>query len=396
MAVVAILLLSFNLRLAVSSVPPILADLGLGATGQSLLVTVPVLCFGLAALAAPWLRRRLGQEQLLLGVIAVLALGLALRAAWPGWGLFPGTVLAALAVALMNVVVPAVVRGSFASHAAALTSAYTVALSVGAGLAAGLTVPAFRDTGSVHLALGIWAVPAALAFFVWMTQVPPRRPAPKGGVGSNRAPASSRDQVWTSSVAWRVTAFFGLQSLVYYAMLSWLPSIYRARGDSPAAAGLLLAVLATIGIVGNLAGPALASRTRDQRAAVVAGILVTAVGLTGVLLGPLSTAIVWVCILGVGTGATFALALLLVVVRSPDATTAVRVSAMAQGTGYLIAATGPLALGLIRGASGGWTVPLLVVLGVLVLEVPAGLGAGRARLVGEGHPRLGTDPIRSG
>lgn len=391
---VAILLLAFNLRLAVSSVPPILADLGLGQTGQSLLVTTPVLCFGLAALAAPWLRRRLGQEQLLLAVLAALALGLVIRADWPEWGLFPGTLVAALAVALMNVVVPAVVRGKFAGHAAAMTSAYTVSLSVGAGLAAGLTVPILHDTGSVNLALGVWALPAGLAFVVWLTQISNRWLTPTQPMAASGTPTKPLISVWSSPVAWRVTALFGLQSLVYYAILSWLPSIYRAKGDSPASAGLLLAVLATIGIVGNLAGPALASRTSDQRAAVIVSILITAVGVLGVLLGPLSTAVLWVCILGIGTGATFPVALLLVVVRSPDAATAVRLSAMAQGTGYVIAAIGPLALGLVRSISGSWTIPLLLVLGVLALEIPAGLGAARTRLVGADAPSTGPGPAR--
>ncbi|MGH7642712.1 MAG: MFS transporter [Candidatus Dormibacteria bacterium] len=382
LAVVAILLLAFNLRLAVSSTPPILADLGLGAAGQSLLVTVPVLCFGLAALAGPWLRRRLGEEQLLLGAISALTLGLAMRAIWTSGGLFPGTVVAALAVAIMNVVVPAVVRGRFAAHAAAMTSAYTVSLSVGAGLAAGLTVPILHGSKSLHLALGIWAVPAVVALLVWLTQVDTWRPSVsqrQSAVAPASAPGS---RLWTSPVALGVTAFFGLQSLVYYAMLSWLPATYRSRGDSPAAAGFLLAVLATVGILGNLAGPALASRTRDQRLAVLVGISITAVGVLGVLLGPLSTALISVCVLGIGTGATFALALLLVVVRSADPTTAVRLSAMAQGVGYLIAACGPLALGLVRAASGGWNIPLALILVVLAVEVGPAWIAARARVVG--------------
>ncbi|MGC2191275.1 MAG: MFS transporter [Candidatus Dormiibacterota bacterium] len=383
LAVLAILLLAFNLRLAVSSIPPILADLQLGAAGQSLLVTVPVLCFGLAALAGPWLRRRLGEEQLLLAVIEALAAGLAIRAIWPTtWGLFAGTVVAALAVAIMNVVVPAVIRGRFAGHAAAMTSAYTVSLSVGAGLAAGLTVPLLHATRSLHFALGVWALPAAVACLVWVTQVATWRPTAGQRQSTNPPAGASRTRLWTSPVAWGVTGFFGLQSLVYYAVLSWLPSVYRARGDSPASAGFLLAILATIGIIGNLAGPALASRTKDQRLAVLMGISITAVGVLGVLFGPLSTAVLWVCILGIGTGATFALALLLVVVRSANATTAVRLSAMAQGTGYLIAASGPLALGLVRAVSGGWTVPLILLLVVLGLEVLPGLAAGRARVVG--------------
>ncbi|MGC1185507.1 MAG: MFS transporter [Candidatus Dormiibacterota bacterium] len=379
---VAVLLLAVNLRLAVSSVPPILADLHLGTAGQSLLVTVPVLCFGLAALAGPWLRRRLGEEHLLLVVIAALTVGLLVRAVWPGPGLFPGTIIAALAVAVMNVVVPALVRGKFPSHAAAMTAAYTVSLSLGAGLAAGLTVPLLRASGSLHIALGVWAIPAGVALVVWLSQVGHWRPTASQRSHVAETAGVLRGRLWSNPVAWAVTGFFGLQSLVYYACLSWLPSIYRARGDSAASAGLLLAILATIGIVGNLAGPALASRTKDQRLAVLAGVTISAVGILGVLWGPLGTAILWVCILGIGTGSTFALALLLVVLRSANASTTVRLSAMAQGSGYLIAAAGPLALGLVRALTGGWDIPLLLILGILLVALPCGLSAGRSRLLG--------------
>ncbi|MGH7705331.1 MAG: MFS transporter [Candidatus Dormibacteria bacterium] len=382
LAVVAVLLLAFNLRVAVSAVPPILADLRLDSFGQSLLVTVPVLCFGVAALAGPRLRRRFGEEQLLLMVIAALVLGLLIRALWPGAGLFPGTAVAALAVAIMNVVVPAVIRGRFPEQAALMTSAYTVSLSIGAGLAAGLTVPILHIGGSLQLALGIWALPALLGCLVWATQVPLRRRRGIPTSPPSAVPPAAGASLWTSPVVRGVTAFFGLQSLVYYALLSWLPSIYRARGDSAAAAGLLLGVMVTIGIVGNLVGPAVASRTSDQRLAALVAVALAVVGLLGVLLAPLGTALLWVGILGIGTGATFSVALLLVVVRSANAATAVRVSATAQGTGYLIAATGPLVLGLVHAATGGWTVPLLVLLALLLLETLPGLAAGRDRVVG--------------
>lgn len=382
LSVVAIMLLAFNLRLAVSGVPPILGDLGLGTVAQSLLVTLPVLCFGMAALSAPWLTRQVGEDQLLLGVIAALAVGLAVRAAWPASGLFPGTLVAALAVAIMNVLVPGVVRGRFAGHSAAMTSAYTVALSLGAGLAAGLTVPILHATRSLHLALGVWAIPAGLAGLVWAAQLGGSRPARGHDSVSGPRITGAGVQLWSSPIAWGVTAFFGMQSLVYYAVLSWLPSIYRSRGDSASAAGLLLAILAIVGILGNLLGPALASRTKDQRLAVTAGVSTTAIGLLGVLLGPPSWAILWVCILGIGTGATFSVALLLLVVRSDSARTAVSLSAMAQGTGYLIAASGPLALGLVRAESGSWTWPLVLLLAVLTLETVPGLIGARDKPVG--------------
>jgi CP family cyanate transporter-like MFS transporter len=387
LGVAAVLLLAFNLRVAVSSVPPVLTDLGLGTVGQSLLVTVPVLCFGLAALAGPGLRRLVGEEQLLLVLVGALALGLLVRALWPSWGLFPGTAAAGLAISLMNVLVPAVVRGKFADHAAAMTAAYTVSLSVGASLAAGLTVPIRDATGSLHLALGVWALPAVLALVVWLSQVShwrltaAQRTLAQGQDGSPKVP------MWTSRVAWLVTAFFGGGAIVYYAMVSWLPAIYQAKGDSAAAAGGLLAVFSTVGIIGNLGGPVLASRIRDHRVAVMAGVLAAATGVVGILASPPGSALLWVCLAGVGTGASFSLALLFIVERSPNTVTAVRLSAMTQAAGYAIAVTGLLALGLVRALIGSWTIPLILVLGVLGLELLVGVGAGRRTLLGAAGPR---------
>ncbi|MGH7698360.1 MAG: MFS transporter, partial [Candidatus Dormibacteria bacterium] len=376
----ALVVVAFNMRIAVGSVPPVLNRLGLDRGQQSLLVTVPVLCFGLAAWAAPELRRRWGADHLITGALVALVLGLVWRALGPAWALFPGTVLAGLAVALLNVLIPALVRGRYADRAAPVTAAYTIAMSIGASLGAGLTVPLLQSTGSLALALGIWAAPAIVGVAVWAIQRQSDRPPPPADAGFAVQQGVPLRRLGRDRTAWLVTAFFGLQSLVFYAMLSWLPAIYQAKGASPALAGGVLAVLNTVGIGGNIMGPALAQRSRDQRLAVAAGIALIAAGLLGILLGGAGEAFLWAAVLGLGTGSSFAVALLLVVLRSPDAHTAVSLSASAQGLGYVIAASGPLVLGLIRQASGGWSVPLLVVLGLVGLELLAGLGAARDRL----------------
>jgi MFS transporter, CP family, cyanate transporter len=120
---------------------------------------------------------------------------------------------------------------------------------------------------------------------------------------------------------------------------------------------------------------------------VTLGVVLTAVGLLGVLLAPVSTAIVWMVILGIGQGITLPMALLIIVMRAGDDETAPRLSTMAQGIGYLIAAAGPLVMGLLHVATGGWSVPLLWLIGVCFLQLWAGLLAGRARTV-----RAAADP----
>jgi MFS transporter, CP family, cyanate transporter len=382
LAVLGVVLLAFNMRTAIAEIPPVLPDLGLSTAGQSVLATVPVVCFGVAALAAPALRRRVGEERVLITVLATLLAGVLVRAAWPqgASGLFAGTVLVGCAIALMNVLVPSLVRRRFPAHLGLMTGVYTTALVTGGSAAAGLTVP-LRDAadGSLHLALGVWAVPIALALLAWLPERR-HRAQPQATIDARAAiRALRRDRV-----AWSVTLFMGVQSLIYYAALSWLPAIHRGQGIDPASAGALLSALNLVSITGAFLAPVLANRLRDQRVPIAGATVLTVAGLAGVLLAPAGTALLWVLIMGVGQGAALALALLVIVLRAGDDDTAARLSSMAQGIGYLLAATGPLIMGLLHAATGSWTVPLLFLIGLGVVELLSGLAAGRARTVDAG------------
>jgi len=380
LAVISVVAIAFNMRTAIGEIPPVLPDLGLSSAGQSILATVPVVCFGLAALAAPALRARLGEERGLLAVLALLLVGVLVRAAAPGGGLFPGTVLAGCAIAVMNVLVPSLIRRRFPGHVGLMTGVYTTALVAGGALSAATTVP-LRDAanGSLHVALGIWAIPIVIALVVWLPQRRHRAlPAVAGGREAIRALGRSR-------VAWYVTLFMGLQSLLYYAPLSWLPAIHRDQGIDAATAGFLLSTLNVISIPTTFLAPVLAHRMRDQRPAVAGCVALTAIGLLGILLAPPGTALVWVVILGLGQGAALSLALLMIVLRAADDDTAARLSSMAQGFGYLIAATGPLVTGLLHAATGSWTIPLALLVALCGVELVVGLAAGRDRTV-HAHP----------
>jgi MFS transporter, CP family, cyanate transporter len=380
LAVTGVVLVALNMRTAVAEIPPVLPDLGLSSAGQSVLAAVPVICFGLAALAAPSLRAWLGEERGLLVALVLLLAGILVRAAWPeSAGLFGGTVLAGCSIAVMNVLVPSLVRRRCPGHVGLMMGVYTTALVGGGSVAAATTVP-LRDAagGSLHVALGIWAIPVVIGIVAWL---------PQRGHGAPPAVPGARDAIRAlarSPVAWYVTAFMGLQSLLYFAPLSWLPAIHRDQGIDPATAGVLLSTMNLISIPTTFIAPVLAHKMRDQRQAVAGCVALTAIGLAGVMLAPSSTALVWVVIMGLGQGGALSLALLMIVLRAGDDNTAARLSSMAQGFGYLLAATGPLLMGLLHAATGDWTVPLLALLALCAVELAAGLAAGRAREVHAG------------
>ena len=381
--VAGIMVLAFNLRAAITSLPPVFSDLAgrlhLSAASITVLAAVPVVCFGaFSALAAP-LSRAFGEERVLLAALLVLAGGLVLRGALPGSMLFPGTVLAGGAIALMNVLLPSLVKRRNPEHAGALIGAYLLMLGAGAVVASLIAVPVFRAAGNgpgwpVQLTLGLWALPALAAAAAWLPQA---RYRTRPGRAARRAVVS----VYRHALAWQVAAFMGLQSLGYYAALSWLPTLLRDRGVSAAAAGGLLALMNLGNAVTALLAPMLAHRVHDQRLIIVGTVLATAAGLAGCLFAPTGSVVAWALLLGLGQGASLGLAIFFTMARAPDPAAAASLSGFAQGTGYLIAAAGPLAVGFLHTATHGWTVPVLALLGVIALQCWAGLLAGRARVL---------------
>jgi CP family cyanate transporter-like MFS transporter len=379
-AAAGVVLLAFNLRIATSEIPPVLPDLAIGDVGRSVLATIPVLCFSLAAFAGPSIRSLLGEERALFVMASALLIGIALRPLGPVWLLFAGTVFCSVAVAVMNVMMPGIVRRRFPHHVNEMTAAYTMALSTGAGLAAGLTIPirtAFG--GSLPWALAIWALPAAAALALWIPQLSWSPPAYTQARGV--ALGLLRDRL-----AWLITLYFGLQSMVFYILLSWLPAIYRAKGTDPSTAGAVLGVVVAVGVVGNLAAPIMAARLRDVGVAMWATSGLTMLGLAGVLIAPTQTALVWACFIGVGTGGAFSIALLLLASGVRDAAAAARLSSMALGIGYLLAAPGPFLAGLIHAAARSWQLPLVLTIGVAAIQLAAGLGAARLEAIRSRRP----------
>lgn len=387
-----ILLLAFNLRLAISGIPPILGALGLDRAGQAALVAIPVLCFGLGAFAGPALAARVGHRRSLVVVVALLLSGLLIRAVAPGAGLFPGTVLACSALALLNVQVPALIHHVTPGRTAAMTAAYTVAMAAGGAVAAGFTVPVLIAAGgSLTWALGFWAVPATVALIAWT----PWGFGRSDGVAPSRGP--SLRSLLASRRAWAVTVFFGLQSGVYYSVLSWLPTIYRDRGESALAAGALLGVLNIAGIAGNVAAPLVAMRTGRFAIAAAGALGAVAIGLLGVLAAPGSWASAAVVVLGAGLGGALSLALLLIVAGTAQSGGAPGLSSFAQGAGYMISAVGPPAVGLAHGFSGHWTIPLLALVAVTIAALGLGLYQGADAVRRERPPlRQGTHRPRPG
>ncbi|TWF81482.1 CP family cyanate transporter-like MFS transporter [Pseudonocardia hierapolitana] len=375
---VAIVLVAANLRPAVVGVAPMLSQIQaeerLSATAAGILTALPVLCFGLIAPLAPPLARRIGIERALLTALGLLIVGFLVRSSGPLAALYAGTVLLGSAIAIGNVLLPSLIKRDFAHRTGMMTGLYTMAIAGGGALAAGVTMPVAQAAGlGWNGALAIWALFALVALLCWLPHV--RRAGRPARLSSQRVGG-----LWRDAIAWQVTIYMGLQSLGYFAVTAWLPAMLVERGYDPVVAGWLLSLSTVAGIAGATMAPVLAMRGRRQRGLAFGITTVAAVGLVGVV-APLGVEPVAVILLGAAQSAALGLALTLVAVRAPDAMHAAQLSGMSQSVGYVLAAAGPFAVGALRDVTGGWTVPLLLLIALLAVQGTAGMLAGRDKQV---------------
>jgi CP family cyanate transporter-like MFS transporter len=372
----AVVLVGLNLRTVFASLPPLLDDvrddLGLSASVAGLLTAGPVVCFGALAPAVPPLVRRVAIEQVVAVCAALTAVGAAVRGIDGTAGLFAGTMIAGAAVAIAQTSLPTLLRTRFPHASGTLTGAFSMALTLGAAVAAGTAVPLERSLGGWRAALAVFAVPAALAAAGWAL-----------------ADRESRTMIERTQPlrlrrlqgSWSLAAFFGLQSMAFYAGLSWLPTILESHGYSEGAAGALLALASALQFGPAFLVPVLAARRDDQTGLLAAVVAVAVAALVGLLVAP-GAAAVWMGLLGLAQGGALGLALILPVLRGADAQAVAALTAMTLSVGYLLASLGPAALGVAHDVSGGWTVPVVVLIAITATEFFAGLSATRAWTVG--------------
>lgn len=412
-----ILLIGANLRASITSVGPVLADirqeLGMGGAVASLLVSLPLVGFALVSPVAPALARRFGLERSLAGSLVVLMLAILARSAPVAGAIWVGTVFLGAAIAVLNVLLPALIKREYPERIGALTGIYSAVQTGFAGLAAGLAVPIASSASGWRLSLGIWAGLALIGVAVFLPQLRARfggagLPTAVGSVSGRRATGETVDglaaglsghaaptvasappavyaSVWRSLLAWQVTLFLGLQSVVYYVVITWWPSVEHGDGISAVVAGIHQSVLQAVGIAGTLVAGALLQRLRDQRGLGAFLALLSLAAVLGQMAAP-GLAVVWVMFIGFSSGGSIVVGLSLFGLRTHNHERAAALSGMAQSVGYLIAASGPVVLGILHDSVGNWTVPLLVLAVICVVEGVFAVLAGRDRYIA--GPRL--------
>ncbi|MFS0656500.1 CynX/NimT family MFS transporter [Bacillus sp. 179-C3.3 HS] len=375
--IAGILLIAFNLRPAITSVGPVIgsirSDLHLSNGLAGFLTTLPLLSFALLSPIAPKVAKRLGNERTLWLGLAVLLFGIVIRSFGSITFLMIGTALVGVGIAICNVLLPGLVKHKFPAHAGLMTSVYTTSMSVFAALASGVSVPLSQAMpGGWNTSFLVWGGITLIAMMVWAPQLLHQNTKVTRNVSITEQP------IWRSRVAWQVTFFMGLQSFLFYSSIAWFPDILASHGMNVSTAGWMLSIMQFAGLPSTFLAPVLAEKLKTQRPIVFGIIVVYLLGMIGLLIGG-STPILVISVLltGIGQGASISLALTLIGLRTRHMEQAAALSGMAQSLGYLLAAVGPLLIGVLFDMTHSWTPSIIIFIVVLFFMFISGMLAGR-------------------
>lgn len=375
--VVAICLVAANLRTTLTGVGALLPEIergsGLSSSWGGLLSTLPLLTFAATSPLVARASHRWGSARLLVASLGVLAVGTVVRSLPSVVFLFTGTVILSAAIAFGNVLLPALIRRSVPAHRIQGVSAlYVTVMGLMAAVSSGVSAPlAHTVPGSWRTALAWGVAFTVAAFLAWLPRM--RGDKPQASTGGTHSPVP-----WRSRLAWQVTFFMGLQSLAFYTAVAWLPSILIDRGTSSTTAGWMLFYYQVVSLASSSLLPLLTRGRHDQRWTAAGASVLVAGGFTVLVAAPALTVLACT-LLGLGGGACLVLALTVQSQRAGSSGEAAALAGMAQSIGYLVAAAGPLLLGILHDTTHSWTLPLSVLAVLGIATAVAGHGAGQDR-----------------
>jgi CP family cyanate transporter-like MFS transporter len=364
------------------SVGPVLAnisgDLGLSSAAAGLLTGLPLIAFAVFSPVAPGFASRLGLDRAMWMSLLILAAGIVLRSLpVPGF-IWAGTALIGLAIAFLNVLVPSLVKRDFPGRVSQVTGSYTATQAAFAAVGAAVVVPVAQTSpAGWRLALGIWVGLALIAMAVLLPWLRRHRTA----TAHLTTTAVTFRSPWRSALGWQVTVFMGLQSIAFYILMAWLPTLEQSRGISAATAGIHLSVFLLVSVFASLGAGGILQRGSDQRLVSFTSSALMVATFLGLALAP-DLILLWVVLGALGCGTLIVIALSLFSLRTVNYPQAASLSGMAQSVGYGLGAVGPVMFGSLRDASGGWTLPLLATAGIMAVLAGMGVLAGRNRVIG--------------
>ncbi|MEK4354976.1 MFS transporter [Paenibacillus sp. FSL R5-0475] len=378
-----IVLVAFNLRPAITSVGPLVGiiqeDVGLAHWSAGLLMSIPLISFAVMSSLVPRIAARLSNEKTLLLGLVILLVGICIRSISMTLFIFVGTLLIGVGIAIGNVLLPVVVKEKFPQKFGLMTSIYSTSMGLFASLASGISIPLAHGLKlGWDGALIVWGIPTIIAIVVWILLIR-LNPAKDNAVKSVRISAK---QIWRSPLAWKIALFMGFQSSLFYITMSWLPEILYNYGISRGTAGWLLSFTQIVGVPVSFLVPILAGRLRSQVWIAFALGMCSIVGYGGLSMGSsYPIMILSIILIGIALGGNFPLALSYIGIRARNGNQAAELSGMAQSTGYMLAAIGPILIGYLYDMTQVWTIPLITLIVISGVVTTFGMLSGRDKYV---------------
>ncbi|MHA7582840.1 CynX/NimT family MFS transporter [Paenibacillus vandeheii] len=381
--ILGIIVIAANLRTPLTSVGPLVSlirdDVHISNTLAGLITTVPLLAFALLSPLVPKLGRRYGVERIILIALIFLTVGIVIRSLSGAVNLFIGTAVLGFAIAVCNVLLPSIIKRDFPNKIGLMTGVYSISMNLCGAIASGISVPLAINGGiQWQGAMGIWGILSFVSILCWLPQLRNQ----KQTATTSQQIASNNVNVWRSPLAWQVTMFMGIQSMIFYVLIAWLPEILKQQGIDSNQSGWYLSIMQLAMLPFTFIVPVIAGRMSSQRLLVVITTILLLMGTLGLLYGRPNVILLWIIILGIGGGFAFSLAMMFFGLRTENAHQAAELSGMAQSIGYLLAAIGPALIGYLHDATNSWNLPLYILLGASFLLFLVGIGAANNRFVG--------------
>ena len=380
--ILGILFISFNLRAPITAVGSIVdmirSEYHLSNAASGFITTLPLLAFAIVSPFVAKMSGKVGHAQTMLIGLFFILIGEFLRSYTGILGLFGGTAVIGIGIAIGNVIIPAIIKLHFSDNVGTVTSIYTSGMCIFAAVGAGISVPLAKG---LHLgwknALASWFLLAVITILVWFPQI-----RDKHATATNQAKTQHGHSIWKSPLAWWVTLFMGTQSFLFYSLVAWLPSIIVSKSMTENFAGNMALLFQLMAIPATLLIPYLCDKFKNQKKLAATVCLIYALGMICFLFGKSPILIVCAVIfMALGMGGSISLSIAFISLRSPNSAKASELSGMSQSAGYLLAAIGPFITGFIFDMTSNWAIPLALFIVLILFLCFCGFFAGADKTI---------------
>lgn len=381
--IAAIILAALSMRSPITGVGPVVGviqqELSLSNSAAGMITTIPVIVFAVFSPFVSKIAGKIGTGRAMAFSMIILSLAIILRSFAGAVGFFVATAFVGLGIVFSNVLIPSIIKHSFPNNVGKMTSVYTTCISGGSAMASAASVPLSKAAGfGWRGALAVWSAISIAAAIAWLMQMGYKAKTSSAEV----AEAEKTGSILKSPISWSVACYMGMQSLLFYSLAAWLPSILAAKPGIGENAGYFAAIFQFIGILGSFSVPILAGKFNDQRgiSAVVAASYAFCI-VTLMFSNSIPLIVIALMLGGLATGSTLSLAMCLISMRTNNAQQTAALSGFAQTFGYSVAAISPTLLGALYDRFATWTAPLLFLLVIVGFLAIAGNYGGKKRTI---------------